>query len=128
MKTPAIGLLYAALAAGFGLAASPAHADPFEIRLQTQRALEDIGRSQRESIRQGAIEGVAAEVQALAAAETGRDAAPEELTADRGGHPDAAPVAVEVTQTPAPQTSQRGNKFALPYFSFGRLTTGRKNP
>jgi hypothetical protein len=128
MKSPAICLLATALVAGLGLAVSPAHADPFEIRLQTQRALEDIGRSQREAIRQGAIEGVAAEVQALAAAESDRDAAQEALIADHGGHPDAAPATVGVTQTPAPQAAQRGNKFALPYFSFGRLTTGRKNP
>jgi hypothetical protein len=126
VRSPATYLLCAAITAGFGLAGATAHADPFEIRLQSQRALEEITRTQRESIRPATVEAVAAQVCALAVAETRPGEASDVLLAADDARGEAAPLAAGTA--PAPHTAQRANKFALPYFSFGRLTSSRRNP
>jgi hypothetical protein len=122
--TPRSAVVFMVLCA-FGGTAS---AEAFDIRLNAQRALQSIVDDQRQALRADALctlqaqsetfAGVAPEAggEALARSEPGSMSV---LASDQPG-PVLSPPAAAPSAQPA-------TKFGLPYFSFGKLMSGRRN-
>lgn len=129
MKATFANLTTAVLFAGLTVASGQAVAEAYEFRLQAQNALASIAAEQRQALQEEAICTMRDQAVAFAAlpAPDGSDYASAATDAERTVALEGASAAPAPVRTEAPVTARRANKFALPYFSFGKLTQGRKD-
>lgn len=130
MKATFANLTASVLLATLILTSGAVLAEGFDIRLQSQRALEEIARDQRADLRDEAVWVLKSQAREVAGMDppwsTGYLSRRDVESSPAPATP-PAPLQAAASQTEKPRRAPRANKFGLPYFSFGSLMSSRKD-